>query len=183
MTDDPGFGDGPLVTGAPQLDQGVDDGVQLLLRRIPRLQQVVVEVDDVDRLDRSVGVGVCGEQGSPGTRKQVHRFFEELDASHLGHAMVREQHGHEVAPQLELPQRVQGLRPRFGTHHAVGVAILAAEVTSYCARHSGVVVDGQKYRFPIGGTRHEDSDGTPLVSAPGRRRVVPARRRTPARRR
>ena len=45
---------------APQ--QVVDDRVELLLRRVPRLEQVVVEVDDVDRVDRGVGVRVRGQQ-------------------------------------------------------------------------------------------------------------------------
>ena len=55
--------------GLPGRQQVLDDGVELLLRRVPRLEQVVVERDLVDRLDRGLGVGVGGEQdalGAPG---------------------------------------------------------------------------------------------------------------------
>ena len=41
-------------------------GYRLLLGRVPRLEQVVVEADVVDRLDRHVGVGVRGEQDELG---------------------------------------------------------------------------------------------------------------------
>ncbi len=50
-----------LVMGLPQLDQRIDDGVELLLRWVPRLEQVVVKVDDVDGLDGRIGVGVRGQ--------------------------------------------------------------------------------------------------------------------------
>ena len=46
----------------PVAEQVVDDGVEPLFGRIPRLEQVVVQADVVDRLDRDVGVGVRGEQ-------------------------------------------------------------------------------------------------------------------------
>jgi CheY-like chemotaxis protein len=62
----------------PRLQLRVDDGVQLLLRRVPRLEEVVVEVDDVDRVDGGVGVGIGGQQDPPARRVQVHRGFEEL---------------------------------------------------------------------------------------------------------
>ena len=60
--------DHPHVVGVvrvglpPVAEQVVDDGVQPLLRRVPRLEQVVVEADVVDRLDRDVCVGVRREQ-------------------------------------------------------------------------------------------------------------------------
>jgi hypothetical protein len=86
--------------------------VELLLRRIPRLEQVVVDVDHVDRLDRGVGVGVRGEQRPPGVREQVHRLLEELDAVHLRHPVVGEQNGDPAAAQLDLLERVQRLGGR-----------------------------------------------------------------------
>ncbi len=36
-------------------------GVQLLFRGIPRLEEVVVEVDYVDGVDRSISIGVGGQ--------------------------------------------------------------------------------------------------------------------------
>ena len=65
----------PVVLRPPGLEQGVDHRVELLLRRVPRLEQVVVEVDDVDRLDRGVGVGVGGQQHPARPRVQVHRLL------------------------------------------------------------------------------------------------------------
>jgi hypothetical protein len=69
----------------------------------------VVDVDDVDRADRGVGVGVRGEQGSAGAREDVHRLLEELDAGHARHPVVGEQRRHAGAAQLDLLQRLQRL--------------------------------------------------------------------------
>ena len=99
MPDDLGAADRLLVAGQPQLDERVDDRVELLLGRIPRLEQVVVEVDDVDGLDGRVGVGVGGEQGAPGVGEEVHRLLQELEAAHLGHPVVGEQHRHARRPE------------------------------------------------------------------------------------
>jgi hypothetical protein len=62
MPDHLGLAGRVLVRAEPELDECIDDGVELLLGWIPRLEQVVVEVDDIDRLDRGVGVGVRGEE-------------------------------------------------------------------------------------------------------------------------
>ena len=90
----------------------------------------MVEVDDVDRLDRGVGVRVGREERPAGVGEEVHRFLEELEPAHLGHAMVGQQHRNQVAAQLELPQRLQGLGTGLGPHHSVVLAILAPKVPS-----------------------------------------------------
>ena len=105
-------GGGAAVRAPPRVELVVEHRVELLLRRIPRLEQVVVEVDDVDRVDRGVGVGVGGEQDAAGLRVDVHGLLEELDAVHLRHPVVGEQHRDLLAAQLHLAQRVQGLRAR-----------------------------------------------------------------------
>ena len=69
----------------------------------------MVEVDDVDGLDRGVGVGVRGQQHPAGERVDVHRLFEELDAAHLRHPVVGDEHRHRVAAELEFVQRFQGV--------------------------------------------------------------------------
>ncbi len=102
VPDDLGVGNGAVTGGVPGLEQPVDHRVQLLLGRIPRLEQVVVEVDDVDRVDRGVGVGVGRQQHPAGERVDVHRLFEELDAAHLRHPVVGDEHRDGVAAQLEL---------------------------------------------------------------------------------
>ena len=91
VADDPH--DGVRGRGAPSrqsLSRSSSDRVQPLLGRVPRLQQVVVEADVVDRLDRDVGVGVRGEQHELGVGRVHARLLEELDAGHLRHALVGE---------------------------------------------------------------------------------------------
>ena len=88
----------------------------------------MVEVDDVDRLDGGVGVGVRGEERPTGVGEQVHRLLEELEPAHLGHAMVGQQHCDQVAAQLQLTQRLQGLWAGLGPHHAIVLAVLTAEI-------------------------------------------------------
>jgi hypothetical protein len=91
-------------------EEPVDHRVQLFLWRIPRLEQVVVQVDDIDRVDRGVGVGVRRQQHPAGERVDVHRLFEELDAAHLRHPVVGDEHCDGVTAQLELVEGFQGVR-------------------------------------------------------------------------
>ena len=102
MPDDLGLGHRPVVGFQPRVEQRVDYRVELLLRRVPRFEQVVVEVDHVDGVDRGPGVGVRGEQDPPRPRVDVHRPLEELDPVHLGHPVVGQDRRHQVAAQLHL---------------------------------------------------------------------------------
>jgi len=126
VADDADLVDGALTDRAPRLHERVDDRVELLLRRVPGLEQVVVDVDDVDRADRGVGVGVGGEQRAAGVRRDVHGGFEEVDAVHLGHAVVGEDGGDGLAAQRELAQRFQCVAAGLGAHDAVILAVAAA---------------------------------------------------------
>jgi hypothetical protein len=135
-----GLGDRLVPGDEPQLDQRVDDRIQLLLRRIPRLQQVVVEVHHVDRLDRGVGVGVGGQQRPSGVREQVHGLLQKLQAAHLWHAVIGQQHRHHVAAKLDLPQRLERPRSRLGPHDPVVLPIAPPQVPRDRTRHPGVVV-------------------------------------------
>jgi hypothetical protein len=142
-----GRGDRLVAGGAPQLEQLVDHRVELLLGRLPRLQQVVVEVDHVDRLDGGVGVGVGGQQGPPGVGEQVHGLLEELQPAHLGHAVVGQEHRHQVAAELDLGQRLQRLGARLGPDDPVVLPVALAEVPRDRPRHARVVVDGEQDRL------------------------------------
>lgn len=147
MADDPGFLDGTMVLGAPRLELGVQHRVQLFLRWIPRLEQVVVEVDDVDGVDCSVGVGVRGQQHSSRIGVQVHRLFEELHAVHLRHAIVRQQHGHGLTAQLQFLEGIEGLGPRFGTDDSVVLAVVTAKIAGDGSGYSRAVVDAENDRL------------------------------------
>ena len=95
----------------PRRQQVLDDRVQLLLGRVPRLEQVVVERDLVDRRDRRLGVGVGGQQHALGVGHELARLDEVLGARHAGHALVGDQQRDLVAARDELAQDVERLRP------------------------------------------------------------------------
>ena len=164
--------DRPVADGAPGLDQRVDHRVELLLRRLPRLEQVVVDVDDVDGADRGVGVGVGGEQGAAGARDDVHRLLEELDAVHAGHPVVGEDRRGGLAAQGQLAQRVQGVRPGLGADHPELAPVPPAQVPGDGAGHPGVVVDGHQ-----DGPGHATPSGAEPSTGCARRCAERARRR------
>jgi hypothetical protein len=91
---------------------------------------------------------------------QVHRLLEELEAAHLGHAMVGEHHGYQLAAELQLAQRLECLGAGLGPHHPVGLAVVAPEVARHRARHPRVVVDGQQDWLPVGVHGHAPMDGS-----------------------
>ena len=103
----------------------------------------MVEVDDVDRVDGRVGVGIGGQQHPAGPREDVHRLLEELDAAHLRHPVVGDEHRHGVAAQLEFLESVQRVGSALGAHDPVLLAVVAAQIAGDGAGHRGVVVDGQ----------------------------------------
>ncbi len=152
VPDDLGAGHRTVVAGAPGLEQVVQDRVELLLGRVPGLEQVVVQVDDVDRVDRRLGVRVRRQQHPAGARVHVHGLLQELDAVHLRHAVVREDHGHQVPAQLELAQRLQRRLAGLRAHDPAGGAVASPQVAGDGAGDPRIVVHGHDDgpRLPVG---------------------------------
>ena len=107
----------------------------------------MVEVDDVDRVDRRVGVGIRGQQDPARQRIDVHGLFEELDAAHLRHPVVGDEHRHGVSAQLELVDRLEGVRPGFRTDDPVSLAVVTAKIAGDGPGDGRIVVDGQDHGF------------------------------------
>jgi hypothetical protein len=130
----------------PLGEQLVQRRVQPLLGRVPRLEQVAVEVDVVDGPDGRVGVGVRREQHPLGAWRQVHRLLEEVDAGHPGHPVVGQQQGDLLPAQGQLLQRVERGAAVLGPHDAVVGAVAAAQVAGQRPPDRRVVVDGEQDR-------------------------------------
>ena len=75
--------------GMPVFEQVVEHRVQPLLGGMPGLHEVVVEPDVVDGAHRDLGVGVCREEDPLRVRRLGSDVGEQLDARHLGHALIR----------------------------------------------------------------------------------------------
>ena len=73
--------------------------------------------------------------------------LEELDAAHLRHPVVGDEHRDGVAAQLEFLERVEGVGAGFGSDDAVSLAVVASEIAGDGARHCRVVVDGENDGF------------------------------------
>jgi hypothetical protein len=69
----------------------------------------VVDIDDVDRLDSRISVGVGSQQRPARPWEQIHRLFQELDAVEMRHPVVGQDRRDRLAPALDLLQRVQGV--------------------------------------------------------------------------
>jgi hypothetical protein len=80
----------------PVAEQVVDDGVQPLLWRVPRFEQVVIKADVVDRLDGDVCVGVRRKQQELRVLRVSTRLLEHLDTRHLRHPLVHGDQRHRL---------------------------------------------------------------------------------------
>ncbi len=107
----------------------------------------MVQVDDVDGVDRGMGVGVRRQQHAPRHRVQVHGFFEELDSAHLRHPVVGDEHRDRLAAKFELVERLEGVRPGFGADDPELLAVVAAQIAGNGPGYGRIVVDGQDYGF------------------------------------
>ena len=146
--------------GAPVVEQVVEHRVEVLLRRVPRLHQVVVEADLVDRAHRHLGVGVRGQEDALGGGRQVCGLRQQLDAGHPGHALVGDDQRHRIAARgqscrEDLERILAGAR---GDDREVA-RVAAPQIALDGADDLLVVVDGEEHRLPL-------SHGWPiLVSA------------------
>ena len=132
----------------PRRQQVLDDRVEVLLRRVPGLEQVVVERHLVDGLDRGLGVGVGGQQHALGARHDLTRLHEELGARQARHALIGHQQRHLVAAHHEVAQDVQALLPGARAQDPVALAELAAQVARHRREHGGLVVDREDRGAP-----------------------------------
>ncbi len=60
-----------LVVGQPVLDQFIEHRVELLLRRAPRLEQIVVEANRIDGTNGGVDIGIRSQEDALGSRVQL----------------------------------------------------------------------------------------------------------------
>ena len=115
----------------------------MVCRRIPWLQEEVVDAGLIDGTDRSARVGICGEQRTLGIRIDVHCFLQKCDPVHARHALVCEQQGHAVIAHLQLFQQVQCPVGRIAPYDAILGTVLRAQVAFNRPQNIGVVIDTQ----------------------------------------
>ena len=137
---------GRAEPGSPLVEQVVEDRVEVLLRRVPGLEQVVIETDGVDGPDRGFGVGVGGQQHALGVGDTVPRLLQKLDPGHVRHPLVGEQERDRFVAPLQFVERVEGRVARLGADHPVVAAVMATQVALDGAQHLRIVVDGQQRR-------------------------------------
>ena len=132
-------------TRLPGGEQILEHREELLLGRIPGLEQVVVERDLVDRRDRGRRVGIGGQQHALGVGHDLARLREELRARHPRHALIGDQECHLVCARTQLSQDLERLRTRRRAHDAEALAEAAPQIARDRGQHRGVVVDGEDH--------------------------------------
>ena len=63
----------------------------MLFGRMPRLEQIVMELHIIDGLDGSFRIRVGGEQYAFGIGVKLDGLKQRFDPVHLGHAMIHQQ--------------------------------------------------------------------------------------------
>ena len=71
MPDETDAFEGRLVVGHPILNQFVQHRVELLLRRAPRLEQVIVQANRIDGANGGIDIGIGSQQDALGKRVQL----------------------------------------------------------------------------------------------------------------
>ena len=132
------------VAGGPVGEQVVEYRVELLLGRVPGLEEVLVEADLVDRSNGDVGVGVGGQQDALRLGLERERLGEELGAGHRRHALVDEEQRHRIVALGQLAHDLERVGPGAGADDAVVVRVARAQVALDGPQ------DGRRRRRPRG---------------------------------
>ena len=128
------------VAGLPVGEEVVEGRVELVLGRVPGLEEVVVDAAVVDGGDGRVGVGVGRQEDALRPGRDVGDLAQQADSVEPWHPLVGEDEGDGLVPVRELADGVERLGAGAGPEDAVGVAVAAAEVAGDGAEDVGVVV-------------------------------------------
>ncbi len=109
VADDPNAPFGIGMRTPPRRQQIVEHRVQPIFRGVPRLQQVVMETQVVDRLDRYIGIRVRGQQDELRGRYDRARLAQERGPDHVRHPLVRDDQGNGAFAQHQLMQDLECL--------------------------------------------------------------------------
>ena len=136
--------------GLPGRQQILEHREEAFLGRIPRLQQVVVERDLVDRGDRRRRVRVGGQQHALGVRHDRAGLHQEVRAGHHRHPLVGEQQRDLVAARAHLREQLERLGAGGRPQDPVALAEAPPQVAGDRGEHDGLVVDGDDRRTALG---------------------------------
>ena len=137
----------------PGREQILEHREELLLGRIPRLEQVVVERDLVDRRDGRARVRIGGEQHALGVGHDRARLHQEIGARHDRHALVGQEQRDLVAARAQLLEDLERVCAGARPQDAVALAEPAPQVARDRGEDDGIVVDGDDHGPPLAGRR------------------------------
>ena len=135
---------------SPVGEQVVEHGIEPLLRRMPRLHQVVVDADLVDGADRHLRVRVRRQQHAPRARRDVGALREQLDARHLRHALVGQEQRDGIAALRQPFEQIERAGTGLGREHGEALRVARAKISLDGAHDVAVVVDGEENRLAVG---------------------------------
>ena len=132
------------ILGLPGVEQVVDHREEALLRWIPRLREVVIEMRDVDGLDGGVDVRVGREQDAARQRIDLARLREHVGALNPGHPLVADHDRQRVAARLQLANGRERLFAGRRADDGVRLAIPPAQIAAHRRKHLRIVVNDQE---------------------------------------
>ncbi len=133
-----------LIPLFPSLHQVVEHRVKLLLRRIPWLIEVIVNLGRVDRADRRLGIRIGRQQNPLCLWKQHHRLLQQLHTVHTGHPLVGEEKRNRVAALLQLPADIERRQAGSCPKNTVVLPVLTPQVLHDSLKYADVVVDREQ---------------------------------------
>ena len=107
--DDVGSVERLAISSLPVFELISQNRVEVLLRRLPRLHQVVIEFDFVDRIDGRGRVRIGGQQHAARFRLQRDRLLQKLGAAHMRHSLIDEKEATRSPRARQLTDDADGL--------------------------------------------------------------------------
>src|SRR5208283_4823478 len=130
----------------PVFEKVVEDGIEFLFRRVPRLVEVVVNARGVNGPDGGLSIGVGGKQNPARLRISRPGTLKKLDSRHSRHALVADDQCDRLVTFAELIEGVEGRLAAGGAQDTVAGAVFAAQVLDHRFKNANVVINRKEDR-------------------------------------
>src|ERR687887_419233 len=127
----------------PIIEQVIKLRIKVVLGRIPRLHEKVVDIGFVYGTNGSAGVGIRSQQCTLSVREDLHSLLKKFNSVHVRHALISKQQGDAVIADFQLLEKVECFLRRVTSNYSIFGSVLRSEVAFDGPQDIGIIIHAQ----------------------------------------